>query len=134
MIPRRTTFRRLLLVETGGFLLVSLIIWLDELLDLPHILFGAPPTPLRVAEGALESVLTLALGAVVVAVTARAFRRILYLESLVVLCAWCRRVRDGGDWLTIEQFLERQHAAETTHGICERCAAAVMLPPDRAGF
>ncbi len=129
MTPRRTTFRRLLALEAAGFLIVSVIIWLDELLDLPHRVFGAPPTPVRIAEGTLESVLTLALGAVVVVVTARAFRRILYLESLVVLCAWCRRVRDGDEWLTVEEFLERQHAAETTHGICERCAATVMLPP-----
>jgi hypothetical protein len=71
----------------------------------------------------------LAVGAVVVTVTYRAFRRIEYLESLVVMCAWCRRVRAGDEWLGIEQFLERQHHAHTTHGICNTCAEGVLLPP-----
>ena len=72
--------------------------------------------------------LTLLLGTAVVAVTARAFRRILYLESLVVMCAWCRRVREGTEWLSVEEFIDRQHRARTTHGNCEACAEGIVLP------
>jgi hypothetical protein len=121
--------RRILILESAAFLVIVVIIWLDELLDLPHLLFRAPPTPLRVGEGLLESILTLMVGLGVVSVTWRAFRRIEYLESLIVMCAWCRRVREGGDWLTVEMFLERQHHAKTTHGICETCAAGITIPP-----
>ncbi len=74
-----------------AFPTVAVVIWLDEPLDLPHLFFQAPPTPFRLAECTLESALTLILGLTVVTVTARAFRRIEYLESLVVMCAWCRR-------------------------------------------
>jgi hypothetical protein len=116
-------------LESAAFLVIGAIIWLDEVLDLPHLLFRAPPTPFRVQEALLESILTLAVGIGVVSVTWRAFRRIEYLESLIVMCAWCRRVRDGGDWLTMEKFLERQHHAQTTHGICEACAAGITIPP-----
>jgi hypothetical protein len=116
-------------LESAAFLVIGVIIWLDEVLDLPHLLFRAPPTPFRVQEALLESILTLAVGIGVVSVTWRAFRRIEYLESLIVMCAWCRRVRDGGDWLTMEKFLERQHHAQTTHGICEACAAGIAIPP-----
>jgi hypothetical protein len=129
MTPRRVVLRRILILESAAFLLIVAIIWLDELLDLPHILFRAPPTPVRVEEGLLESILTLIVGISVVSVTWRAFRRIEYLESLIVMCAWCRRVREGGEWLTVEAFLERQHHAQTTHGICEACAAGVTIPP-----
>ena len=128
MTPRRIVLRRILLLEATAFLAIVVIIWLDEVLDLPHLLFGAPPTPLRVGEGLLESILTLAVGIGVVLVTGRAFRRIEYLESLIVMCAWCRRVRDSGDWVTVELFLERQHHAQTSHGICEACAAGITLP------
>jgi hypothetical protein len=121
--------QRILILESFAFLVIVAIIWLDELLDLPHLLFSAPPTPVRVEEGLLESILTLMVGIGVVSVTWRAFRRIEYLESLIVMCAWCRRVREGGDWLTVEAFLERQHHAQTTHGICERCAAGITMPP-----
>jgi hypothetical protein len=121
--------RRMLFLEGVGFLLIVVIIWLDEILDLPHVLFRATPTPLRMGEGVLESSLTVLVGVVVVTITYRAFRRIEYLESLVVMCAWCRRVRAGSDWVLVEEFLERQHHAKTTHGICDGCAAGISLPP-----
>jgi hypothetical protein len=126
--PRRIVLRRILLLEATAFLAIVVIIWLDEVLDLPHLLFRAPPTPLRVGEGLLESILTLAVGIGVVLVTGRAFRRIEYLESLIVMCAWCRRVREGGEWVTVELFLERQHRAQTSHGIRDACAAGITLP------
>ncbi len=116
MTVRRRVFREVLGLEVLAFLTVAVVIWLDELLDLPHLFFQAPPTPFRLAECTLESALTLILGLTVVTVTARAFRRIEYLESLVVMCAWCRRVREGREWLTVEEFLSRQHGARTTHG------------------
>jgi hypothetical protein len=116
------------MLEAAGFALIIAIIWLDELLDLPRLLFGAAPTPVRVGEGLLESVLTVLVGAIVVGITYRAFRRIQYLESLIVLCAWCRRVRANDEWLSVEDFLEREHNAHTTHGICRTCAAGIEAP------
>ena len=74
---------------------------------------------MRWGEGALESFLTIAVGTAVVLITYRAFRRIEYLESLIVLCAWCRRVRSADEWLSVEAFLQRQHQSRTSHGICE---------------
>ena len=95
MTLRSPIFRYTLALEAAGFLLIIAIIWLDEVLDLPRLLLGAAATPLRPGEGLLESVLTLAVGTAVVTITYRAFRRIEYLQSLVVMCAWCRRVRAG---------------------------------------
>jgi hypothetical protein len=126
---RSPIFRYTLALEAAGFLLIIAIIWLDEVLDLPRLLLGAAATPLRPGEGLLESVLTLAVGTAVVSITYRAFRRIEYLQSLVVMCAWCRRVRAGNEWLAVEQFLARQHHARTTHGICESCASGILTPP-----
>src|SRR4051812_34125841 len=113
----------------AGFLLIAAIIWMDELLDLPRLFFGAAPTPVRMGEGWMESGLTLLVGAAIVSITYRAFRRIEYLECLVVMCAWCRRVRGEEGWLTVEAFLERQHNAHTTNGICEGCGAEIRVPP-----
>jgi hypothetical protein len=80
---RRVVLRRILILESTAFLVIVAIIWLDELLDLPHLLFRAPPTPLRVGEGLLESILTLMVGLGVVSVTWRAFQRTEYIESLI---------------------------------------------------
>ena len=128
MTTRRDVSRRMLALEAFGFLLILVIIWMDELFDLPHVLFGAARTPVRWGEGALESLLTIAVGTAVVLITYRAFRRIEYLESLIVMCAWCRRVRSGHDWLSVEAFLQRQHQSHTSHGICETCAKGITVP------
>jgi len=126
---RGAVFRYTLALEAAGFLLIIAIIWLDEILDLPRFLLGAAATPLRPGEGFLESVLTLGVGTAVVSITYRAFRRIEYLQSLVVMCAWCRRVRSHDEWLAVEQFLERQHHSHMTPGICDACASGILIPP-----
>jgi hypothetical protein len=119
----------MLALEAVGFLLIVAIIWMDELFDLAHLMLGAARTPVRWGEGALESLLTVAVGAAVITVSYRAFRRIEYLESLTVMCAWCRRVRSGEEWLSVEDFLERQHRSLTSHGICQGCAGTISVPP-----
>jgi len=122
----------MLVLEAVGFLLIVAIIWMDELLDLPHLMLGAARTPVRWGEGILESLLTIAVGMAVVAISYRAFRRIEYLKSLIVMCAWCRRVRSGEEWLSVEHFLEQQHHSRTSHGICEGCAKASLSHPAEA--
>ena len=109
--------------EVVGFLLVILIVWLDEYLDLPHRLFHAAATPLRPAEFRFEAAAVLLLGTLVVTSSVRAFRRIAYLESLLVMCAWCRRVSVDGQWMSLERFLDERNAIKTSHGMCPACFA-----------
>jgi len=103
-----------------GFLALAALVWMDELLDLPHVLFGAAASPHRVEEALLESVVILLLGTAVSAWTIRAARRVAYLESFVILCAWCRRVHYADTWLSVEAFFA-QHRARTSHGLCPDC-------------
>lgn len=105
-----------------GFASVILMIWADELFDLPHRLFGVPPVPTRWAEAGLESGLVLLLGMLVIWHILRVVSRMAYLESFVVLCAWCRRVRFDEQWIPLEAFLA-EHRAVTSHGVCDTCAA-----------
>ncbi len=44
--------------------------------------------------------------------------------GLVVICAWCERVRTAEEvWLPIGHFLPRSGPFEVTHGMCPPCAA-----------
>ena len=122
-IPRRIAFLELL-----GFSLVICVIWADELLDLPYHLFGAPATPLRTAEAVFESSVVGLLGLGVILMTLRMARQVVYLESLVVLCAWCRRVREEGRWIRLEEYLEARRAT-TSHGLCPDCADRLDQDP-----
>lgn len=107
-----------LALEAAGFVTIAVVIWLDELIDLPHLLFGATVTPFRPTEALLESALVLALGALIMDFTAHSLSR--HIERLIVLCAWCHKVRLDREWVSIEDFL-REHRADTSHGMCPDC-------------
>jgi hypothetical protein len=114
-----------LLLEALGFIFVALLIWVNEYLDLPHLLLGAPSTPWRPVEVAIESGFVLLLGTAVTGVSWLTFRRLAYLESLLTLCAACQRVGDDGRWMPFEMFVQARDRTETTHGICPDCQATM---------
>jgi len=121
MQMRSRAVNEALLLEALGFIFVALLIWVNEYLDLPHMVLGAPPTPWRPVEVAIESGCVLLLGAAVTGVSWLTFRRLAYLESLLILCAGCQRVGDEGRWMEFELFVESRDQVETTHGMCPEC-------------
>ena len=113
---------RIIAIEAAAFLLTVCVIAADEFLDAPHYLFGTAEMLPRVSEFFFESGVVACLGVGVVLTTVAMLRRIERLESFVVMCAWCRKVRVGNDWVTIEQYLAEHHEQATSHGICETCS------------
>jgi hypothetical protein len=47
------------------------------------------------------------------------------LPSLIVICAWCQRVRLGSTWYNLdpdfEKALKELAPKRVTHGVCEDC-------------
>jgi K+-sensing histidine kinase KdpD len=46
------------------------------------------------------------------------------LESLLSVCAWCKRIRDGSDanaWKPIECYIAEHTDSKFTHGMCPEC-------------
>jgi len=97
------------------------LIWANEYLDLPHVLFGEPVTVPRLSELVLEGAVVLAFGAGVLATSVIMLRRVAYLESLLILCASCQRIGFGGEWISLEQLVANRDHLATTHGICGDC-------------
>ena len=112
-----------LALELAGFGLVILLLWLDEWLDLPHRYFHATITPLRPEEFAMEASAVALLGILVAIATWRLFRRLAYLESLLVICSWCRRVRFDQRWMSLEEYLHERGERRASHGMCPECLA-----------
>lgn len=108
-----------LVLELVGFGLVAGAIWLNHVFDFSHRLFGGADGALGSHEALWEAGLVLMLGAVVTFFTVRTAR---HLESLISICAWCHQVKLEDRWMSVEEFLAN-HRSETTHGICEACAA-----------
>jgi hypothetical protein len=49
------------------------------------------------------------------------------LESLLPVCAWCKKIRDSqGGWLSMEKYLERSGGPAITHGVCPDCSAKLL--------
>ena len=113
--------RRIIRYEIAGFGGIALLLWLDEALDIPHRLLGAPPTPINVTECVLESALVLLLGLAVLQVTRRLLRRIGYLEGILSICSYCKRIRSGDEWIQLEQYIDSHSDAVFSHGICPEC-------------
>ena len=121
MRKRSSAVTETLVLEALAFVFVALLIWVNEYLDLPHLLLDAPATPWRPLQVAIESGFVLLLGAAVTAVSWLTFHRLAYLESLLILCAGCQRVGDEGRWLPFEDFVHSRDRMETTHGMCPDC-------------
>jgi hypothetical protein len=108
-------------MEALSFVLVAVLIWMNEYLDLPHRLFGAPATVPRFSEVVVEGGLVLILGAVITSVSGALFRRVVYLESLLTLCGSCQKVGVDGRWITYEAFVAQQDQIRTSHSVCPTC-------------
>jgi len=115
--------RYLIGYELIGFGALFVILWLDELLDLPCLLLGAAPTPVNVLESALESFLVVLVGLFTVYLSKKLLNEIKYLEGFLPICASCKKIRDDqGNWVQIEGYIRDHSAAKFSHGICPDCA------------
>jgi len=126
MIKPGTKTKLILAAETGMFCLILITIWLDEFLDLPKILLGAPATPYRIEEYLLETILISIVAVFVIVITFMLLQKIERLDRYLRVCAWCRSVWFDGKWVNFEQYMEGRHALQATHGICEKCHEKLM--------
>ncbi len=128
-IKAQHTYEKVILsLELLGFAAVFLVFWLDEYIDVPFRFLGAPKTPPRPQEFWLEALVVLLVATAVVVATLWVFRRLRTLEGFIQVCAWCRKVHVGEEWVSFEQYLRREHDVLSTHGICPECRAAASKP------
>jgi hypothetical protein len=51
------------------------------------------------------------------------------LQSLLPVCAWCKKVRnDSGYWYQIEKYITANSNTKITHGICPDCEEKFLKP------
>ncbi|MBN2725376.1 MAG: hypothetical protein JXR95_15030 [Deltaproteobacteria bacterium] len=111
------------LIEFFGFLVIIIMLWLDELFDLPALVLGAPATPVNWRESLLETVFVLITGSIVIFFTAKILKKMKQLESYLPVCANCRKIRNSNDeWEFLENFLLKNTDTKVTHTVCPDCA------------
>jgi hypothetical protein len=112
---------RILVYQHLGFLTIITICWLNELLKLPSLIFSNHPFAFVYRKSTLDMLLVLAVWLLVSGVTRRLLERVRYLERFLRMCSWCRRIDYSGDWMPLEEFMQRGFDTPTTHGICPEC-------------
>ncbi len=113
---------RILWYQTLGFLVIITLSWLDELISLPRLLFGGAPTAPDWHEAALESAVALAVWLSVFLITRKLLTRLYYVERFIRVCASCRRIGDGDEWMPMEDYFAKGFDQRTSHPICLDCA------------
>lgn len=122
-VTKSSVSKRIIAYETGAFAFLFVLVWLDEIIDIPYLFLGAEKTPINWRESLFESAVILMVGVIIISCTDRLLRRMKYLEGILPICASCKRIRKKDDsWHPIESYLREQSDAEFTHGICPECA------------
>ncbi|MBC8041216.1 MAG: hypothetical protein H7Y06_11785, partial [Opitutaceae bacterium] len=65
-------------------------------------------------------------------------RRVNELETMITVCAWTKRVKYNGAWISFEDYLHNRFKLELTHSISEDAVKKLMLEdlelqPERQG-
>ena len=114
--------KRILLGESLCFVCAINLLWLNELLDLPHRIFGTVPVPSNYPEALFESAVVAFLGLLVLSVTHYLLKKIKYLEGFLPVCNICGRINFAGRWISAHEYLEKHSEAMISHGLCPGCA------------
>lgn len=108
--------------EIFGFGLLLIFLWLDELLDIPHYVFGSIKTPVNIVESIFESIMILFICIFCIRVTIGLLAEIKVLEGLLPICASCKKIRDSDNtWQHFETYIERRANVSFSHGLCHEC-------------
>ncbi|HWV98263.1 MAG TPA: hypothetical protein VNZ64_01095 [Candidatus Acidoferrum sp.] len=117
----RKSGSRVLWYECFGFGLILLLCWVNKVVDLPHLIVGGEAHASRWRDSAMETMLILLIWAFVLSLTKRLVERLHYLEGLLRICAWCRKVGHGDRWMRLEEYFAEGFHICTTHGVCPDC-------------
>ncbi len=114
--------RRVIICEVIAFSAIILLLWLDEILDIPHVLLGAEKTPVNLTESVFESILIIMVAGVVVYFTLRLLHEIRVLGGILPVCISCKKIRSKeGEWVPFEIYVKNRSEAEFSHSICPEC-------------
>ena len=120
-MSRKMVERLVIVYQVAGFSLIVVLLWIDEVFDLPYRLFGAQATPINWTESIIETLGILILAVVTITISARNLKKIKYLEGFLPVCAFCKRIRVGGEWIPIEVYLSDHAEVTFSHGFCPEC-------------
>jgi len=111
-----------LLSLTAGYFLNIVVVWANEIFDLPSLLFNVEATPVNWKECFIETACIFFLFISNAWFIKYLFSRIKLLEGLVPVCCVCKKVcTPSKQWIPFESYLQKNSEAKCTHHICPEC-------------
>ena len=106
--------------QGATFLMLICVIWIDEILDLPMLIFGREPASADWFGACILTAAILLVGIITVGHTYVQQQRIL--RGIIIVCSYCERVKiEDTGWEQIEEYLASKTKARFSHGICPEC-------------
>jgi hypothetical protein len=111
--------------QFAAFALLLLLIWANELFDLPAWVYDQAPREPNIFAASLLSAFVLATAILTVGQTYAKQKELL--AGMITVCLHCHKVRlDDDAWEAIERYLSTRMPVEFSHGFCPECFAEEM--------
>ena len=120
-MSKEQLLRQLLLAQLAVFLMLIALLWFDSNIDFERI---APrPTSLFAGhmQDLLESLMALIMLLLNMRLVTNLLGRIRYLEGLLPVCSFCKKIKVGDDWVPVDVYLQQHSEAVISHGLCDDC-------------
>ncbi|MDA0321527.1 MAG: hypothetical protein O2923_02255 [Verrucomicrobia bacterium] len=118
--------------QWAAFVILLLLIWVNELLDIPSLLYDVPEREPDVVRGCVASAGVLITGIITVGNTYLQQRRIV--KGMLAVCSYCRKIRiEESAWEELESLLSDHSTIALTHSICPECYEKEMNALIRSG-
>ena len=107
------------------FIMLILVVWVNEVRDMPALLFNTAPQDINIFRGCLLTAAVLVAAIVAIGNTYLQQKRVL--NSMISVCSNCNKVRvNQNQWKQMEEYISDNSLLTFTHGLCPGCMEKVM--------
>jgi len=105
-----------------GYAAVMLVVWCNEIFDLPRLLLNAEATPINWEECFIETFCISTLFIIYIVYVGLLLSKIKILEGCLSMCPLCRKIHTPqNEWIPLETYIRHHSEANFTHGVCPDC-------------
>jgi len=118
----KTLVRRIMQLETIAFAGIIAVSWVNEIYQLPSLIYGTARTAPNLYEASLETAWALFVLFLVLVITKALLKQIRYLGGFLPVCSYCKSIRVNDHWVALEDYLHEHADVKMTHSLCPACA------------
>jgi len=120
-MKNKYTLKKVVIIEFIVFLLLIMFFWIEEIFDLPYIIFNEEPTPINYVESLMETVVITIVFGILLYQTIKINLSMEKLESYIYVCARCHKIFINGEWISLDKYFNEYANKKTSHGLCDVC-------------